>query len=117
MSLVVGGVGIVNIMLVAVTERRREIGVRIAIGARPRDIGAQFLAEAATLGIIGGVAGIAAGIGAAHGLAFLAGWPMIVSPEVIALSAAVSVVTGVFFGSFPAYRASRLDPIEALRKE
>jgi putative ABC transport system permease protein len=116
-SLAVGGIGIMNIMLVSVTERTREIGVRLAVGARPRDIRGQFLIEATTLSVLGGVAGVALGIGAAIAIASFAGWPTLVQPESIALAIGFSGLVGIFFGFYPAQRAARLDPIEALRHE
>ncbi|UPJ53865.1 ABC transporter permease [Bradyrhizobium sp. 200] len=114
-SLAVGGIGIMNIMLVSVTERTREIGLRLAIGARPRDILKQFLFEAIALSVIGGVIGILTGILAACTIASLAQWPLLIEPEWIVLAVLFSGFVGVFFGWFPALRASRLDPIEALR--
>jgi putative ABC transport system permease protein len=116
-SLAVGGIGIMNIMLVSVTERTREIGVRLAVGARPRDIRGQFLIEATTLSVLGGAAGAALGIGAAIIIASFAGWPTLVQPESIALAIGFSGLVGIFFGFYPAQRAARLDPIEALRHE
>jgi putative ABC transport system permease protein len=116
-SLAVGGIGIMNIMLVSVTERTREIGVRLAVGARPRDIRGQFLIEATTLSVLGGAAGAALGIGAAIMIAAFAGWPTLVQPESIALAIGFSGLVGIFFGFYPAQRAARLDPIEALRHE
>ena len=116
-SLVVGGIGIMNIMLVSVTERTREIGLRLAVGARPRDILAQFLIEATTLATIGGAVGVALGVGAAHAIAQGAGWPLLVSVEAVAIAVAFSALVGIFFGLYPAQRAARLDPIEALRRE
>jgi putative ABC transport system permease protein len=113
-SLIVGGIGIMNIMLVSVTERRREIGIRVAIGARPVDIQAQFLTEAAALGIVGGAVGVAAGIGAGYWLTTLVEWPMILSFEIVALSAGVAVLTSLVSGWWPAYRAARLDSVAAL---
>jgi putative ABC transport system permease protein len=104
-----------NIMLVSVTERTREIGLRLAIGARPRDILKQFLFEAIALSLIGGAIGILTGILAARAIASLAQWPLLIEPEWIVLAALFSGFVGVFFGWFPALRASRLDPIEALR--
>ena len=114
-SLLVGGIGIMNIMLVSVTERTREIGLRLAVGARPRDVLMQFLIEAATLSALGGVAGAALGFAAARALTRFAGWPTIVSPESIALAVGVSALVGIVFGFYPARRAAALDPIEALR--
>jgi putative ABC transport system permease protein len=116
-SLAVGGIGIMNIMLVSVTERTREIGVRLAVGARPRDIRGQFLIEATTLSVLGGAAGAALGIGAAIMIASFAGWPTLVQPESIVLAIGFSGLVGIFFGFYPAQRAARLDPIEALRHE
>ncbi len=116
-SLLVGGIGIMNIMLVSVTERTREIGVRMAIGARPRDILAQFLVEALALSVAGGVVGIALGLVAARRLATQFGWPMLIRTDVIVVSVAFSAAVGVVFGLYPARKASRLDPIEALRFE
>jgi putative ABC transport system permease protein len=116
-SLLVGGIGIMNIMLVSVTERTREIGVRLAVGARSWDVLAQFLAEALALSLAGGVLGIAFGFAAAAGLAAHFHWPFIVHPSVIALSVGFSGLVGIVFGFFPARKAARLDPIEALRFE
>ncbi|WID97799.1 ABC transporter permease [Bosea vestrisii] len=116
-SLLVGGIGIMNIMLVSVTERTREIGLRLAVGARQRDVLSQFLIEATTLATIGGAVGIALGIGAATGIARFAGWPFVISPETILVAVGVSGLIGVFFGFYPARQAARLDPIEALRRE
>ncbi|HEY8380720.1 MAG TPA: ABC transporter permease [Microvirga sp.] len=116
-SLLVGGIGIMNIMLVSVTERTREIGLRLAVGARPRDILGQFLIEATTLATIGGAIGIALGVGAATAIARAAGWPSAISVEAIAIAALFSAFVGIFFGFYPAKRAARLDPIEALRRE
>ena len=116
-SLLVGGIGIMNIMLVSVTERTREIGVRMAIGARPRDILSQFLIEALTLSVTGGVFGIALGLVVAGRLAASFGWPLLVKPEVVVLSVAFSGLVGIGFGLYPARKASRLDPIDALRYE
>jgi macrolide transport system ATP-binding/permease protein len=116
-SLVVGGIGIMNIMLVSVTERTREIGIRMAVGARPRDILVQFLIEAVVLGLLGGCIGVLLGIGAAAWLAALADWPLDVAPTIVVIAFAVSAGVGIFFGFYPAWKASRLDPIEALRYE
>jgi len=116
-SLVVGGIGIMNIMLVSVTERTREIGLRMAIGARQRDILAQFLIEAVTLSLIGGAVGVALGIAGSFLVAHFADWPTVVSPGSILLAFGFAAATGVFFGFYPARKASRLDPIEALRYE
>jgi putative ABC transport system permease protein len=116
-SLLVGGIGIMNIMLVSVTERTREIGLRLAVGARPRDVLSQFLIEATTLASIGGALGVALGLAIALAIANTAGWPMLVSPESILIAVGVSGLVGVFFGFYPARRAAKLDPIEALRRE
>ncbi len=116
-SLLVGGIGIMNIMLVSVTERTREIGLRLAVGARQRDVLTQFLIEATTLATIGGAVGIALGIGSALTIARIAGWPSVVSIETILIAVGVSGMIGVFFGFYPARQAARLDPIEALRRE
>lgn len=116
-SLIVGGIGIMNIMLVSVTERTREIGVRKAVGGRRRDILLQFLIESVALSLVGGILGIAVGIGGAYALAYFAGWNTLVSPVAIGLAFGFSVAVGVFFGFYPARKASMLDPIEALRYE
>jgi len=116
-SLLVGGIGIMNIMLVSVTERTREIGLRLAIGARRRDILVQFLIEATTLALIGGAIGVLLGIGGAAIAANLAGWPTLIGWDVVAGAVLFSGLIGVFFGYYPAHNASRLDPIEALRHE
>jgi putative ABC transport system permease protein len=116
-SLVVGGIGVMNIMLVSVTERTKEIGIRMAIGAREGDIRTQFLVEAVVLASVGGLSGMAFGIGAIEGLSALLEWPMKLDPVALFIAVFVSAMTGVIFGFFPARRASRLDPIEALRHE
>jgi putative ABC transport system permease protein len=116
-SLVVGGVGIMNIMLVSVTERTREIGLRMAVGARDGDIRRQFLAEAIVLCLGGAVLGALFGIVASRGIAEALEWPMLVSPAAVLAAAASAVVTGLVFGYYPALKASRQDPIEALRYE
>jgi len=116
-SLLVGGIGIMNIMLVSVTERTREIGVRMAIGAKGGDIRAQFLVEAVVLSITGGVLGIALGVGIQRAVAFYAHWPVLVSTNSVSLAFVFSALIGVTFGFYPALKASRLDPIEALRYE
>ena len=116
-SLLVGGIGIMNIMLVSVTERTREIGIRMAIGAKGRDILTQFLIEALTLSIAGGAIGVTLGIAASRLLAWKAQWPIVLSPGAVGLAFGFSAAIGVFFGFYPARKASRLDPIEALRYE
>jgi putative ABC transport system permease protein len=115
-ALVVGGIGIMNIMLVSVTERTREIGIRLAVGARERDIRAQFLVEAVTVALIGGWVGIALGLVGVYGLSYFAAWQTLVRPDALVLAVAFAGTVGVFFGWYPARRASRLDPIEALRR-
>jgi putative ABC transport system permease protein len=116
-SLVVGGIGVMNIMLVSVTERTREIGIRMAIGARAGDIMSQVLVEALVLAKIGGVAGAAAGLGAIQLLGGTLGWPMKLDPVALGIAVATSAATGIAFGFFPARRAAGLDPIVALRHE
>ena len=116
-SLLVGGIGIMNIMLVSVTERTREIGIRMAIGARGRDILLQFLTEAVTLGVIGGIIGVGAGVGISHLVASKTQWPTLIPPEWVAYSFLFSAIIGTLFGFYPAHRASQLDPIDALRYE
>jgi putative ABC transport system permease protein len=116
-SLLVGGIGIMNIMLVSVTERTREIGIRLAIGALERQVLSQFLVESIVLALFGGVLGIALGLAIAAGGSALMDVPFNADPQVIALAFAVSAMIGVIFGYFPARRAARLDPIEALRRE
>ncbi len=116
-SLLVGGIGIMNIMLVSVTERTREIGIRLAIGALERQVLTQFLVESVVLALFGGVLGILVGLGLAAGAAVLMDVPFSADPKVMGLAFAVSAIIGVVFGFFPARRAARLDPIEALRRE
>jgi putative ABC transport system permease protein len=116
-SLIVGGIGIMNVMLVAVTERTREIGIRLAIGARGRDVLLQFLIEAVVLAFVGGILGTLIGIGSAFAITGAIGVPFAVSWWVVALAFGFSAAIGIVFGFFPALRAARLDPIEALRYE
>ncbi|MFT3703912.1 MAG: FtsX-like permease family protein [Agriterribacter sp.] len=116
-SLVVGGIGIMNIMYVSVTERTKEIGLRMSIGARGIDILLQFLVEAILISITGGLIGVALGIAAAQIVNISLHWPILISESSIMLSFMVCAITGVFFGYYPAQKASRLDPIEALRYE
>jgi putative ABC transport system permease protein len=116
-SLLVGGIGIMNIMLVSVTERTREIGLRMAVGARGRDILVQFLVEAVTLSLLGGILGIALGLGGSYAIAYFAQWRTLVSVEAVAVAFVFSAAVGVFFGFYPARQASRLNPIDALRYE
>jgi putative ABC transport system permease protein len=116
-SLLVGGIGIMNILLVSVTERTREIGVRMAVGAKRRHIVMQFLIEAMTLSLLGGSLGVVVGIVGAKLTTVIAGWPTIISSEVIVIAFFFSLAVGLFFGLYPANKASRLNPIEALRYE
>jgi macrolide transport system ATP-binding/permease protein len=116
-SLLVGGIGIMNILLVSVTERTREIGIRMAIGARRVHILLQFLVEAILLSMVGGVGGILAGVGASQAISSLAGWPTLLSPGAIAGGFLFSAAVGIFFGFYPARKASMLNPIDALRYE
>ncbi len=116
-SLLVGGIGIMNIMLVSVTERTREIGIRMAIGAREKEVLFQFLVEAAMLASFGGIVGIAVGLGSAWAIAPMLQVPFIVQPDMVILAFIFSALVGLVFGYMPAQRAARLDPIEALRHE
>jgi putative ABC transport system permease protein len=116
-SLIVGGIGIMNIMLVSVTERTREIGLRMAVGGKRRDILSQFLVEAVALCLLGGVVGILIGIGVAAVVAASAQWPILIDPQAVMVALAAAALTGIVFGFFPARRAAHLNPIEALRSE
>jgi putative ABC transport system permease protein len=116
-SLIVGGIGIMNIMLVSVTERTREIGVRLTVGARERDVQTQFLAEAVAVGVLGGVAGVPLGIAVSVVASRMFRWPSLISPTAIAVAVILSLAVGILFGYYPARTASRLDPIEAIRYE
>jgi putative ABC transport system permease protein len=116
-SLLVGGIGIMNIMLVSVTERTREIGLRMAVGAKPRNILTQFLVEAMTLSTMGGLIGLSLGVIGANVIAKFLGWNTLVRPDIVVAAIAFSAFVGIGFGLYPAYKASRLDPIDALRYE
>lgn len=116
-SLFVGGIGVMNIMLVSVTERTREIGIRVALGARRKDIMRQFLVEAVAISLVGGIIGMMFGIGGAFIIAHFANWPPLVSPATVLIAFTFSAAVGIFFGLYPANKAAHLDPIEALRYE
>ena len=116
-SLIVGGIGIMNIMLVSVTERTREIGLRMAVGAKGIDILLQFLIEAVTLSLIGGIIGVILGLMGSVGIAEIGGWPAIIQIESVFLAFGFAATVGIFFGFYPAKKAAMLDPIEALRYE
>jgi len=116
-SLIVGGIGIMNIMLVSITERTREIGLRMAAGARSGDVALQFLIEAVTLSMVGGLIGLVLGLLSAQLIGWSLGWPATVSIGAMLLAIGIAALVGLVFGSYPARRASLLDPIEALRTE
>jgi putative ABC transport system permease protein len=116
-SLLVGGIGMTNIMLVSVTERRREIGIRLAIGARGSDVLTQFLVESTVMSVFGGLLGVALGAGAAKLLSHFTGWSTFVSPGAVVLALGFSAAVGIFFGFYPARQAAFMNPIEALRYE
>jgi putative ABC transport system permease protein len=114
---VVGGIGIMNIMLVSVTERTREIGLRMAVGARGKDILAQFLVEAVTLSVIGGIIGIGLGLASSYGIAYFAEWRTLVEAEAVLVAFGFAGAVGIFSGLYPARKAAGLNPITALRHE
>jgi putative ABC transport system permease protein len=116
-SLVIGGIGIMNIMLVSVTERTREIGLRMAVGAKPKHLLVQFLVEALTLSMLGGLLGVGFGLIGALWVSTALKWPMLIRPDIILVAVGFSALVGIVFGLYPAYKASRLDPIDALRHE
>ena len=116
-ALLVGGIGIMNVMLVSVTQRTREIGLRLAVGATELDVLMQFLGEAMALGLLGGLGGVLLGIGGTYALSTWLSWTLVIPPLVLAVAPAASIGVGLFFGLYPAWRAARLDPIEALRRE
>ena len=116
-SLIVGGIGIMNIMLVSVTERTREIGLRVAVGARRQAIRLQFLGESVMLSLVGGAAGVLVGVTGSFFVGRALSWPMQMSLEAVMIAVAFSIAVGVFFGYYPARKASLLDPVEALRYE
>jgi putative ABC transport system permease protein len=117
LSLLVGGIGIMNIMLVSVTQRTREIGIRLAVGATEFDVQLQFLSEAIALSLLGGVLGLAVGLGASYGVQNLFQFPTKLTPQIFAIGALFSAGVGILFGYYPARKASQLDPIQGLRYE
>ena len=116
-SLLVGGIGIMNIMLVSVSERTREIGIRMAVGARPSNVRVQFLTEAVVLSLLGGAIGISLGVGISKSVTAFFGWATVISGQSIVVAAGFSAFIGIMFGFWPAWKASNLDPIDALRTE
>ena len=116
-SLLVGGIGIMNIMLVSVSERTREIGIRMAVGARPSNVRVQFLTEAVVLSLLGGIIGISGGVGISKGITKFLSWPTVISVQSVVIAAGFSAFVGVLFGFWPAWKASNLDPIAALHTE
>ena len=116
-SLLVGGIGIMNIMLVSVTERTREIGLRMAVGAKGQDVLWQFLVEAMALSLVGGLVGVGLGFGIAEGLTQFLAWPTSVPPDAVAISVSFAAIIGILFGFYPAWKGAQLDPIESLRFE
>ena len=116
-SLLVGGIGIMNIMLVSVTERTREIGIRMAIGARPADVLMQFLVESIVLSLLGGIVGVGLGYGGSWLVAYITGWPTAIAPATVGIALGFSAAVGIFFGFWPARKAAGMDPIRALRYE
>ncbi|NNF39486.1 MAG: FtsX-like permease family protein, partial [Gemmatimonadetes bacterium] len=116
-SLLVGGIGIMNIMLVSVTERTREIGLRLSLGARGSDVLTQFLVESVVMSVLGGLIGLGLGVGGSSLIRYFTGWSTLISPSTVVLALGFAGAVGVFFGFYPARRAAALDPIEALRYE